>query len=91
MPRTSPARPAPNLGGVGTAALLRAVHTANLPPPLRQVSVLLLVATHRAGKLVIIRDEADHLNTHFRIFQAPIGIARNGDRLATGTASFTPR
>jgi hypothetical protein len=26
----------------------------------------------RAGKLVIIRDDGDHLNTHFRSFQAPM-------------------
>src|SRR5262249_17958400 len=29
--------------------------------------------------------EGDHLNTHFRAFQAPMGMALDGDRLAIGT------
>ena len=34
----------------------------------------------------MVRDEGDHLNTHFRSFQAPMGLALHGDRLAIGTA-----
>jgi hypothetical protein len=45
----------------------------------------LLVTTYQAGKLVMVRDEGDHLNTHFRAFQAPMGMALSGDRLAIGT------
>ena len=30
-----------------------------------------LVTTYQAGKLVMVCDEGDHLNTHFRTFQAP--------------------
>jgi len=45
----------------------------------------LLVTTYQAGKLVLVRDEGDHLNTHFRAFQAPMGMALAGDRLAVGT------
>ena len=30
---------------------------------------------YQAGKLVMVRDEGDHLNTHFRGFQAPMGMA----------------
>ena len=45
----------------------------------------LLVTTYQAGKLVMVRDEGDHLNTHFRGFQAPMGMALSGDRLAVGT------
>jgi uncharacterized protein (TIGR03032 family) len=44
-----------------------------------------LVTTYQAGKLVLVRDEGDHLNTHFRGFQAPMGMALAGDRLAVGT------
>jgi uncharacterized protein (TIGR03032 family) len=46
----------------------------------------LLVTTYQAGKLVMVRDEGDHLNAHFRSFQAPMGLALRGDRLAIGTA-----
>jgi uncharacterized protein (TIGR03032 family) len=44
-----------------------------------------MVTTYQAGKLVLVRDEGDHLNTHFRAFQAPMGMALAGDRLAVGT------
>src|SRR5271165_2110 len=64
---------------------LRAVHTPNFPALLRQLGSSLLVTTYQAGKLVMVRDEGDHLNTHFRVFQAPMGMALQGDRLAIGT------
>ena len=49
---------------------LRAVHTPNFPALLRRLGASLLVTTYQAGKLVLVRDEGDHLNTHFRGFQA---------------------
>ena len=61
-------------------APLRAVHTPNFPSLLRQIGASLLVTTYQAGKLVMVRDEGDHLNTHFRGFQAPMGMALAGDR-----------
>src|SRR4051812_30539008 len=64
---------------------LRAVHSTNFPALLRQVGASLLVTTYQAGKLVLVRDEGDHLNTHFRAFPAPMGLALAGDRLALGT------
>ena len=64
---------------------MRAVHTTNFPALLRQLGASLLVTTYQAGKLVLVRDEGDHLNTHFRTFQAPMGMALSGDRLALGT------
>jgi uncharacterized protein (TIGR03032 family) len=64
---------------------LRAVHTPNFPALLRMLGASLLVTTYQAGKLVMVRDEGDHLNTHFRAFQAPMGMALAGDRLAVGT------
>jgi uncharacterized protein (TIGR03032 family) len=68
------------------AAPLRAVHTPNFPGLLRRLGASLLVTTYQAGKLVIVRDEGDHLNAHFRAFQAPMGMALDGDRLAVGTS-----
>jgi uncharacterized protein (TIGR03032 family) len=65
---------------------LRAVHTPNFPALLRSLGASLLVTTYQAGKLVMIRDEGDHLNTHFRTFQAPMGLALRGERLAIGTS-----
>ncbi len=66
---------------------LHAVHTPNFPELLRQLGASLLVTTYQAGKLVMVRDEGDHLNAHFRAFPAPMGLALHGDRLAIGTST----
>ncbi len=52
---------------------------------MQSLGASLLVTTYQAGKLVMIRDEGDHLNTHFRTFPAPMGLALHHDRLAIGT------
>jgi uncharacterized protein (TIGR03032 family) len=77
--------PIPDLTKMQDQTPLRAVHTPNLPALLREIGASLLVTTYQAGKLVLVRDEGDHLNTHFRAFQAPMGMALAGDRLALGT------
>jgi uncharacterized protein (TIGR03032 family) len=76
---------APLTPSVDEPSPLRAVHSTNFPGLLRQLGVSLLVTTYQAGKLVLVRDEGDHLNTHFRSFAAPMGLALDGDRLAVGT------
>jgi hypothetical protein len=83
---SSPAGPAPDLDPLKAeaSAPLRAVHTTNFSAPLRQLGASLLVTTTQAGKFVLVRDEGDHLNTHFSTFQAPMGMALSGDRLAVG-------
>jgi uncharacterized protein (TIGR03032 family) len=67
--------------------LVRAAHTPNFPALLRQLGVSLLVTTYQAGKLVILRDQGEQINCHFRGFQSPMGLAvtDNGARLAIGT------
>ena len=69
------------------SASLRAVHTPNFPALLRRLGASLLVTTYQAGKLVMVRDEGDHLNTHFRTFQAPDG---PGAAAAIGWPSARP-
>src|ERR1700688_4745243 len=59
----------------------------NFSALLRQLGASLLVTTYQAGRLVMVRDEGDHLNTHFRAFKAPMGLALQGDRLAIGTTA----
>ena len=77
--------PVPSLNGTAEPGPLRAVHTTNFPGLLRRLGASLLVTTYQAGKLVVVRDEGDHLNAHFRAFPAPMGLALDGDRLAIGT------
>src|SRR5947208_9348809 len=68
---------------------LRAAHTPNFPALLRGLGASLLITTYQAGKLVIVRDEGDHLNTHYRAFKSPMGLALTdgGSRLAIGTTT----
>src|SRR5439155_23857033 len=68
---------------------LHAAHTPNFPTLLRQLGASLLVTTYQAGKLVMVRDEGDHLNTHYRAFKSPMGLALTdgGAKLAIGTTT----
>jgi hypothetical protein len=77
---TGPSAPAE----AGAAPSLRAVHTPNFPGLLLRLGASLLVTTYQAGKLVTVRDEGDRVTTHFRGFQAPLGLALEGGRLAVG-------
>src|SRR5215475_5137345 len=83
----TPARSAPSLNGTADPGPLWAAHTPNFPALLRRLGASLLVTTYQAGKLVLVRDEGDRLNTHYRAFQSPMGLALadGGTRLAIGT------
>ena len=63
---------------------LRSVHTSNLPQILEQGRFSLLVTTYQAGKLVVLRNNQGVLNTHFRNFLKPMGLAVSGGKLAVG-------
>jgi uncharacterized protein (TIGR03032 family) len=66
---------------------LRSVHTGNFGGILQELGISLLVSTYQAGKLVVLRpNERGGINTHFRNFARPMGLAAAGDRLALGTA-----
>jgi uncharacterized protein (TIGR03032 family) len=65
---------------------LRSVHTQNFPGLLDEAGISLAVTTYQAGKLVILRTEPGALQTHFRTFHRPMGLAVDGDRLVIGTA-----
>lgn len=62
-------------------------HTSNFPEILQQLGISLLVSTYQAGKLIIVRPDGAALNTHFRDFPSPMGVAYDpaGGRLAVGT------
>ena len=69
------------------AGPLKAAHTPNLPALLRERGISLMVTTYQAGQLVMVREEAGSVNTHYRSFEAPMGMAftDGGSRLAIGT------
>lgn len=67
-------------------APLRSIHTDTFPQLLDNLGAAVLVTTYQAGKLVILRSNGETLNTHFRGFRVPMGIALDKDRLAIGTS-----
>jgi len=75
----------PAAAETSAAAPLRSVHTSNFPALLDQLGISLPVTTYQAGKLVVLRADQDHVNTHFRNLSKPMGLAVAGDRLAVGT------
>src|SRR5262249_43813435 len=65
---------------------LRSVHTSTFAAVLEESDISLLVTTYQAGKLVLLRADRGVVNTHFRSFPKPMGLAVQGNRLAIGTA-----
>lgn len=65
---------------------LRSVHTTTFAEILGRFGCSLLVTTYQAGKLVMCRADRGVVNTHFRTFAKPMGLALHGGRLAVGTA-----
>jgi uncharacterized protein (TIGR03032 family) len=68
-----------------SAAKLRSVHTTSFPGLLEQLGASLLVSTYQAGKLVLVRAHNGRLNTHFRTFRSPMGLAGDATRFTVGT------
>ena len=63
---------------------LRSVHTSNLPEILSQLNISLAVSTYQAGKVILVRNDGGKINTHFRNFAKPMGIAADYSRLTIG-------
>jgi hypothetical protein len=53
---------------------------------LEEVASTVLVTTYQAGKLMVLRNDRGLLNTHFRDFVRPMGLAVAGGKLAIGTS-----
>ena len=66
--------------------LLRSVHTTNFPNILDQLGISLVVSTYQAGKLIVLRSDNGIINTHFRTFKKPMGLAATPEKIALGTA-----
>jgi len=64
---------------------LRSVFTTTLPPLFEDLGISLLVTTYQAGKVIVVRVQNGMLNTHFRAFAQPMGMAIKNGRLAIGT------
>lgn len=65
---------------------LRSVYTNTLGQILQQTGISLAVSTYQAGKVILVRwdNETQTVNTHFRNFGKPMGIAGDQSRLTIG-------
>lgn len=75
---------APDNSAAAGPATFESQHTRSFPDLLEALGISLAVSTYQAGKLIFIRSQAGVLNTHFRDFDSPMGIAYQDGRLAIG-------
>jgi uncharacterized protein (TIGR03032 family) len=64
---------------------LRSVYTQSFPEFLNQLGSSMIVSTYQTGKLITARYDGGQLNTHFRNFPRPMGLAVAPGRIAIGT------
>ena len=83
--RAAPARAAGGAAAAGSGEGLRSVHTTSFPQLLSQLGASLLVSTYQSGRVAVLRAAGDTLNTHFRGFKSPMGMAQSPTSLAIGT------
>ncbi|MGA2253709.1 MAG: TIGR03032 family protein [Thermoguttaceae bacterium] len=60
------------------------VYSYTFPELLDRLAITVAVTTYQAGRLVLLRAEKGGLNTHFRAFPRPMGLAYRAGRLAVG-------
>jgi uncharacterized protein (TIGR03032 family) len=82
----APPPPAPRQSPPSPESPLRSVATSTLPALLREVVGSLLVSTYQSGRVILVRADGGALNTHFRSFPSPMGLALGPRYLAIGTA-----
>ena len=85
-PQTPPAALPDGAAAPSQLEPLRSVHTTSFPQILHNGGISVLVTTYQAGRLVMLRADGEVLNTHFRGFSKPMGLAVRGNRLAIGLA-----
>lgn len=67
-----------------TSIPLQSVYTKSLPNILNQLGISLAVSTYQAGKVILVRYDDGVINTHFRNFGKPMGLAADSGRLTVG-------
>jgi len=61
-------------------------HSKSLLELLQNAGISLLITTYKSGHAIIVRPDDEAINTTFKQFNRPMGIAVAGPRLAIGTA-----
>ena len=66
-------------------APLRSTHSDTFAKLLEHAGISVLVSTYQAGRLIVLRSTGGVVNTHFRAFDVPMGLAFRNHRLALST------
>ena len=64
------------------------VYTPSFPALLDGLGASLIVTTYQSGRVILVRTNDGKLNTHFRAFPSPMGVAVTGQTLSMGTKNF---
>jgi uncharacterized protein (TIGR03032 family) len=64
--------------------LLRCVYSDNLPDILTQLGISLVISTYQAGKVILVWAENGTIQTRYRDFNRPMGIAVHNGHLTIG-------
>lgn len=65
---------------------LQGAYTPSFASILDYFGITILVTTYQADRLVLLRSEGTVLNTHYRAFKRPMGLASDALRIALGTS-----
>jgi uncharacterized protein (TIGR03032 family) len=76
---------APAQHGAAAESPLRSVFTDSFARGIEQLGSSLLISTYQTGKLICARARNGSLNTHFRNFEKPMGLAVGAGRFFLGT------
>jgi uncharacterized protein (TIGR03032 family) len=63
---------------------LRSVYSAGMRELVSRLNGSILVSTYQTGKLICLREQGGTVNTHFRNFDKPMGLAVHEGRFALG-------
>ncbi len=85
LPRSFASRSPAPAGPASPLPSFRSVSTKSFPALLDALGCSLLVSTYQTGRVVVVRADSGSLNTHFRAFPSPMGIAAGRRGLAIGT------
>ena len=61
------------------------VYSGNLPDLLRALNITLALTSYDTGNLILLRAGQDGIDTHFKRFPRPMGLAVDARRLTLGT------
>lgn len=67
-------------------AELKSIHTNSFPQILQELGISLIVSTYQAGKVILLRNDNGLLNTHFRTFNKPMGMAVKDGKISIGSS-----